>query len=612
MKIEFLFNEIDDIQKLYQTEYVDNPLGGEKVPQYNYIGNDYLENRLQKLKLLPNIEKVDYQQSFARMANEVFVVIASGVYYEMLFTIDTYQYERARMRVSIERPGNIEASVSGTYTFPDGEEYDIFLEQLKIAVKDALKKDWAVCSWITDEQSEQLCSHLYPNIFKVENEIRAFANKILVHHLGKDWIKQFGMEKYEKSHKALSVDFKRNVPCFADIDDTFISMTMETMKEVMLEAKIYEKDVALEATDMADIHRKIADGAANSVLELIRSRRKVKIDIWQDVFKQYFSDGEDAKRSITDFIKNRNHVAHNKLLNWSGYQKMKQNIEELDLIIKGANFKFETSSPSEELYMTWNIGEDEADTEAAQRDWERNYLRLRIYGETGIDIRDDQGIYELFLQTLEELYNEFYDIYYFNPQFEMSEKFNIVMAEGEQKLFSIKSNACGKAVLDVVADMSFDDEMDGDSSLYLSCVQDGVELFSVVLQYHNGSGAEDNFEGKIVLNSESDYDTADLDDFKEELKEYIDENLNPMIAKKEALENEVTTSGDPNPVADIPCAECGEYGISIMEDFYPVGHCCYCGEENYIRRCDRCGRWYEDGDGNDSICGDCLQEILKE
>ena len=233
MKIEFLFNEIDDIEKLYQIEYIDNPLGGEKVPQYNYIGNDYLEKRLQKLKLLSNIEKVDYQQSFARMANEVFVVIASGIYYEMLFTIDTYQYERARMRVSIERPGNIEASVSGTYTFPDGEGYDIILEQLKIAVKDALKKDWAVCSWITDEQSEQLCSHLYPLIFKVENEIRAFANKMLVHHLGKDWIKHFGMEKYEKSHKALSVDFKRNVPCFADIDDTFISMTMETMMEVI-------------------------------------------------------------------------------------------------------------------------------------------------------------------------------------------------------------------------------------------------------------------------------------------------------------------------------------------------------------------------------------------
>lgn len=612
MKIEFLFNEIDDIAKLYQIGYADNPFGEEKVRQYNYIGNDYLENRLQKIKRLPNVEKVDYQQSFERMANEVFVVIANGVYYEMIFTIDTYEYKKARMRVSIERTEKMETLVAGVYTFPDGEEYDIFLEQLKIAVKDALKKDWAVCSWIMDEQSEQLCSHLYLRIFKVENEIRAFANKILVHHLGKDWIKQFGMEKYEKSHKALSVDFKRNVPCFADIDDTFISMTMETMMEVILKAKIYEKEVSLEESDMADIHCKIAEGAANSVLELVRSRRKVKIDIWKDIFEQYFLNEEDAKRSITDFIKNRNHVAHNKLLNWSGYQKMRQNIEELDSIIKGANFQFETSIPSEELYMTWNIAEDEAETEAAQRDWERNYLRLRIYGETGIDIRDDQGIYELFLQTLGELYNEFYDIYYFNPQFQMSEKFTIVMTEGEQKLFSVKSNTCENAVLDIVSEMSFDDEMDGDSMLYISCVQEGEELFSTVLQYHNGSGMEDYFEGKIVLNSESDYDTEELDNFKEELKEYIDSNLNPMIAKKEALEYEAATSGGPKPVADIPCCECGEYGISIMEDFYPVGYCCYCGEENDIRRCNRCGKWYEDGDGNDIICGECLEKILKE
>ena len=58
--------------------------------------------------------------------------------------------------------------------------------------------------------------------------------------------------------------------------------------------------------------------------------------------------------------------------------------------------------------------------------------------------------------------------------------------------------------------------------------------------------------------------------------------------------------------------ECGEYGVSILDDFYPVGHCCYCGEENYIKQCNKCGKWYEDNGENDTICTECLEEILRK
>lgn len=239
-------------------------------------------------------------------------------------------------------------------------------------------------------------------------------------------------------------------------------------------------------------------------------------------------------------------------------------------------------------------------------------LRLRISGETGVEIREEEEIYELFSETLGELYNEFSDIYYFDPQFDMSKKSDIAMTEEEQVLFSIRSNAVKTAVVEVVTDMTFDSDMDGDSSLYISCRRDGTEIFRTVLEYHNGSGMEDTFEGKIVLNSESYYNTDELDEFKDELKGYIEENLNPLISKKESLEYIAATSGGGELVADIPCMECGKYGISISEDFYPLGHCCYCGEENYIKQCQRCGKWYEDGDGNDTICAECLEKVMEE
>ena len=32
-------------------------------------------------------------------------------------------------------------------------------------------------------------------------------------------------------------------------------------------------------------------------------------------------------------------------------------------------------------------------------------------------------------------------------------------------------------------------------------------------------------------------------------------------------------------VADNECEECGHLGVSINAEFYPIGKCCYCGNE---------------------------------
>lgn len=609
MKIEFLFNGINDIEKLYQITY-EKTTEGEKVPlSHRYIGADYLQNQMSKVvKKLSGVENYSYEQSFERIANEVFVVIALGKYYEVVFTIDTYKYEKTRMKIRINTSEE-NVKQSRKYVFDDGIEYDIFLEQLKISIKDVLKKDWAVCSWITDEQSEKLCSHLYPNIFKVENQIRAFANKILLHNLGKDWIKLPGLEKYAKSCKALSVDFKRKVPCFADIDDTFISMTMETMVEIILEAKVYEEEISISSLNLKALHQKISENAANALLDMIKGERKVKIDIWQDIFKQYFD--EDAKDVINIFKKNRNHVAHNKLLNWLGYQVMDQNIKCLGEIIEKANERFEASIPSEEQYLTWNNSYDEQQ-ELMDSEWDNSYLLLRIFGETGVEIRNIEEIFGMFFKTLEELYTDFSDRYYFDPKYEISPQSGIILQEEEQVLFTITSNACKDARLSIIVDMSFDEVMDGDSTMWIYCRQDGEEILQCELRYHNGCGTEDTLEGKIVLNSESYYDMEELQEFKAELQDYVENELNPLIEQKESLEYIAGKRGEDYPVADIPCEECGEYGISISDDFYPFGHCCYCGEENYIQQCEKCGQWYRKGDGENGICNDCLEYYLSK
>lgn len=118
--------------------------------------------------------------------------------YTVFFTIDTYKYEKARLLVTISAEdrddadalsegGVIEAGAGNQqkYSLPDGEEYDILLETLKLELKEALRPDWKSCAWIVDEQSEMLCTNLYPLIFKAENNLRHLPIKCLFTVLGR-------------------------------------------------------------------------------------------------------------------------------------------------------------------------------------------------------------------------------------------------------------------------------------------------------------------------------------------------------------------------------------------------------------------------------------------
>ena len=101
-------------------------------------------------------------------------------------------------------------------------------------------------------------------------------------------------------------------------------------------------------------------------------------------------------------------------------------------------------------------------------------------------------------------------------------------------------------------------------------------------RYHNGSGFENIEEGGIIEPvSESELDESEMEELFDALKTSIEE-LNPYIAMKESLEYSAAKSGEASPIADFPCWECGESGVSLNEDLYKFGHCCYCGTDNEV------------------------------
>ena len=85
--------------------------------------------------------------------------------YRIEFAINTYEKKAARL----------ECTITGLET----ENYDQRLEELKIALKNRLDPDWEVCTWLVDMQSAQLCKEAYERAFIIENNLRAFASKVL-------------------------------------------------------------------------------------------------------------------------------------------------------------------------------------------------------------------------------------------------------------------------------------------------------------------------------------------------------------------------------------------------------------------------------------------------
>ncbi len=616
MVIEILFSEITDRTKLYNEDPLEihSQFTGkiETVPCSQYVGKMYCTEHIESVKSkIPSIKKCEYKGALERIANEVFELETEDITYTVSCTIDTYPSKKTRMLVKISSEiQNCENTAAPTAC------YDHILEKLKLEVKNVFREDWKSCVWIKDEQSEFLCSNLYPYIFRAENKLRAFANKLLIWELGPDWLDSPGLEKYAESHKKLSEDFRSREPAFTDVDDVFISTTLETLFEIIQKGIVYESPFQLSQNQFNDFIKLISQGNKENISKWVLNRRCAKKNLWNDIFEPYFTT-PNSQQIITDFIKNRNHIAHNKPITFSAYKTMAKSFTDLDDMVRVANAKFEESVPSEELYLTIDLENEQAQEEEDRKEYERNYLRDRIEGETGVEILWRDDIFDLFVEKADLIYQTFHDLFYWDSRFTVTSMFALEDNETWQPLFSVQCNANKEYYLEVQAEIIIDDEMDGDSSLGIRYITHGLNgelihsnngLATATIRYHNGNGFENGFEGTLELISESSIDESEVDDLLDELKSAIEE-FNPYIGIKESMEINAAKDGDAEPVADFPCWECEQYGISLREDFYKFGHCCYCGTDNEIQICEVCSTPFGDGGGKGSLCNNCISRI---
>ena len=539
MTVEFMFNNIKNIELIYLTEETYDEDFCDNIKEEQYLGTDYCRNVMNRLQAhFPEIKNCIYKGQTERIAHEEYSIEVAGVIYSVSFTIDTFN-DRTQTQLGIY-----------IFSSTDNNEYDVFLEKFKVYMKEILLKEWEVCTWIIDEQSEYLGMKLYPLIFKAENKMRGFVNKIMTHKFGFRWMELIGLEDIINGYKRSNVDFKREVPEFNNINDYLICSTAESLAKLMLESKVFESSIHL-------------------------------------------SD-----------------VAHNKLLTKASYDKMKSNILKIKTSFDRADDKFKDEEPSDELYETWNIEQEEIRNE-------KEYVYDRIKNETGIAVLFPEQIFSLFEDKIQELYTEVDDSEYFSYAVTISSLNAIENESKSQILFSVNSNVDKSFSFKVCVLIDITDGMGEDSYLKLWIEKEkGEILLETNVIYHNGEAHEDLMECYYIPDSEASLDTEELKSFVEDLKNYIKDDMNPIKAEADSLSFSAVKDGGDSPVADIPCWNCGQDYISVNDDLYPYGKCMNCGEENEIFICERCGNIYPAEEGGEfcgvGLCSYCLEKIENE
>ena len=220
-------------------------------------------------------------------------------------------------------------------------------------------------------------------------------------------------------------------------------------------------------------------------------------------------------------------------------------------------------------------------------------------------IRDERQIYKLFYNTVSDICDDLADRYHYDPCFDVNVSETISAVDITQVCIITSSASSDK--LRIYVSMTLDGEMDATSFLEIEAKHRDEVVAAAECVYHNGDGYEKD-DGSCDIKSGSDYDDHEIRDFMDNVTAYIEEELNPNIKRLSDLEYECERYGGYYPVADFACAECGKNGVSVRDDFLPIGKCCYCGYENEVNVCERCGTIYDDSGGDKHLCNGCLPQ----
>lgn len=514
-EIEFKMIEIKDLSKIQKRKMVKDDIFETDVEQVEDIADEYCKDIMARIEtLLAPDCKLKYIGCTDRIGNFEFKVSCNDVEYTVIFQMDTYEWNRqftikigySQIRVGIPVP-QMREKIAG---------YDHFLEKLKINIKNALIRDWYKCVWIKDNQSLELSGEVYSDIYMAENELRAFISRIMIEHFGIDWHDRPEFYKLKASIKKDAANIKRNVPNFNNIDVSLYTVTLEKLMDTV-KADIYSEAMQQDGPEMQKHIKEIIFATTHldkmeSALEFLKNRYVKKYNIWERFFKPLIADPVRWEELLTSFIANRNHVAHNKLLDFMSKETMLSDTREFRRFIREAVIKFDEENCSEEVEETLQAIAD-------QREYEQEARMEIIESESGVKIRDKKEILKLFQDTVDEIYTDAVNKVYFDEGIEVLEECKLQDSVDEQLLFSITGRSSKK--LEIYGVIDIDDSEGTASAMQIRVYSADENIVNGDIGYMNGEAEyspEKTSYMPVVMDS---YDDRNAEIIKNAVDEFL-------------------------------------------------------------------------------------------
>ena len=514
-EIEFKMIEIKDLSKIQKRKMVKDDIFEADVEQVEDIADEYCKDIMARIEALSAPDcKVKYIGCTDRIGNFEFKVSYNDIEYTVIFQMDTYEWNRqftikigySQIRIGIPVP-QMRDRIEG---------YDHFLEKLKISIKNSLIRDWYKCVWIKDNQSLELSREVYSDIYMAENELRAFVSRIMIEHFGIDWHDRPEFYKLKASIEENAVIIKRNVPNFNNIDVNLYTVTLEKLMDTVM-SDVYS-DAMQDSPEMQKLIKERIFATTQldkmkSALDFLKNRYVKKYNIWENFFLPLIADPVKWEELLTSFIANRNHVAHNKLLDYMSKETMLSDTREFRRFIREAVIKFDEENCSEEVEETLQAIAD-------QREYEQEARMEIVESESGVKIRNKTKILKLFQDTIDEIYTDAANKVYFDEGMEVLGECKLQATVDEQLLLSITGRS-GKA-LEIYGVVDIDDSEGATSVMQIRMYNADENIVNGDIEYVNGE-AEYNIEQTshmpVVMDS---YDDGNAEIIKNAVDEFLE------------------------------------------------------------------------------------------
>lgn len=489
-------------------------------------------------------------------------------------------------------------------------EKNTLIETLKVKLKDIImykkedkkEREWENCVWILDYQSQKFATELYNKIYETENLFRNLISELMLKAIGVNWWEDVVNKTIKDEHKERSGSYKSIVPAFNDVDERLLSVDATKLSQIS-KSKIYKWNFK-EDDYVCDILRVYIENNQNlkiikekeikEVFKKISNQFCVEVDLWEKYFSKYLSD--DFLDNYKKFSKDRNHIAHNKIIDRDCYEKINENIIQVSKEINNAIEKVKENYKSIEKIDL-------------ERQKYNDYKSEIIEEQTGIELIDEDEIIERFDEATDKIYEAVEDSIRFREDLEIGDKFMLEETIEEKELFTIKHLITEEEIK--IKYILFVDETRGALST-LKIIYENIEGKKIYcIEYSNGDYEYDDEQGLYMPILQSEFSEEKLELAIQEIIDNINKDLVNLKERVDNTEYDRVKNGEKRVVLEIPCWSCGECYICINEEYGPINTCLVCGEKIDIKECSRCGE-YTDEINALGLCPFCQNKFESE